>query len=342
MWNMFSYLKEIILWSLPFYALHIYIKSIYHVSLGQLLLWWTKNFSDTESSTAIIISFILIFLLFSLPVTSLMNSLYLSLFGEKQTLVYLGNPSSSISMYYKVNDISKTPFQGYNVDKKYSFSFNELNKLKYFIKDPGTENIVGQKNKRLHATAIISTFFFMIFLLLPALGVVHAFAYPMYVDLNGENAYLHGEAMKAFEIVLLDFKITKGLSVLILFGGLFLGIYFGGKMPDKKNSLPSTPVPSLIKEGKNISAMPIEVNIHYEDRTNSDNTTSTYDSGFRHAIFRFDKGFDPSVYLTIYFDTAAYPKLEDKISSNIDNQVRMNLVIDENLRIRPEYKLELN
>lgn len=342
MWNIISYLKEIIIWSLPFYFLNLYIIKVYNISLGQLVIWWTKNFSNTESSTAIIVSFILIFLLFSLPVTSLMNSFYLGLFGEKQTLVYLGNSSANTSMYYKETDISKTPFQGYNVDKKYSFSFKELNKLKYFIKDPGTENIVGQNNKRLHATAITSTFFFMIFLLLPALGIIHALSYPMYIDINGGNAYLHGEAIKAFEIVLLNFKISKGLSVLILFGGLFLGMYFGGKIPNDKKSLPVTPIPLHIKEGINIAAMPLEVNIHYETRKNSDDTTSTYDSGLRHAIFRFDKGFDPSVYLTIYFDTTAYPKLEDKISSNIDNQEMMNLVIDENLGIRPEYKLELN
>lgn len=342
MWNTILYFKEIILWSLPFYALHLYLNSIYQVSLGQLLVWWVKNFNNTDSSTAITLSFILIFMLFCLPFTSLINSFYLGLFGEKQTLVYLGNPSSSISMYYKETDASKTPFQGYNIDKKYSFSFNELNKLKYFIKDPGTVSIVGQSNKRLHATAITSTFFFMIFLLLPALGVIHALAYPMYIDINGTSSHLNGEAIKAFEIVLLDFKISKGLSVLILFGGLFLGMYFGGKMPDDKNSLPVTPIPLSIKEGKNIIAMPLEVNVHYETRKNSDNTTSTYDSGVRHAIFRFDKEFDPSVYLTIYFDTAAYPKLEDKISSNIDNQVMMNLVIDGSLGVRPEYKLELN
>ena len=138
MWNIISYLKEIIIWSLPFYFLNLYIIKVYNISLGQLVIWWTKNFSNTESSTEIIVSFILIFLLFSLPFTSLMNSLYLGLFGEKQTLVYLGNSSASTSMYYKKTDISKTPFQGYNIDKKYSFSFKELNKLKCFIKDPET------------------------------------------------------------------------------------------------------------------------------------------------------------------------------------------------------------
>ena len=341
MWNYISYLKEIIIWSLPFYALHIYLEKIYHISLGQLFFWWTKNFSNTESSTAIIVSFILIFLLFSLPFTSLINSFYLTLFGEKQTLIYLGNPSANTSMYYKKTDSSKTPFQGYNIDKKYSFSFNELNKPKYFIKDPGTENVVGQKNKRLHATAIISTFFFMIFLLLPALGVIHALAYPMYIDINGTSSYLGGDTMKAFELILLNFKITKGLSVLILFGGLFLGMYFGGKMPNDKNTLAVTPIPSSIKQGNNITAMPIEVNIHYETRRNSDDTTSTYDSGFRHAIFRFDKGFDPSVYLTFYFDSTANPKPEEKINSNIDNKVMMNLVINEDLGIRLEYNLDL-
>lgn len=335
MWNIISYIKEFIIWPLPFYTLHIYLRSIYHASLGQLLLWWPNNFSNTESSTATIVSFILIFLLFSLPVTSLMNSFYLGLFGEKQTLVYLGNSSDSTSMYYKESDIKKEVFQGYNIDQNYNYGFKELNKLKYFIKDPGTKNIVGQKNKRLHATAITSTFFFMIFLLLPALGVIHAFAYPMYVDLNGENAYLHGEAMKAFEVVLLDFKITKGISVAILFGSLFLALYFGGKLPDEKNSLAVTPLPSYIKEGEKISAIPIEINIAYEKETNDDGSTTTYDSGFRHTIFRFDKGFSPSVYVTLYFDTKIHPKLEDKIESNISTHTAMTLKIKKNLILKP-------
>jgi len=335
MWNTISYIKEIILWFLPFYFLHLYIKGVYHISIGQLAVWWAKNFSHTESATAIIISFILIFLLFSLPFTSLLNSFYLSLFGEKQTLVYLGNSSANTSMYYKELDPNKTAFQGYNIDQKYNFDFNGLNKLKYFIKDPGTKDIVGQKNKRLHTTAIISTFFFMIFLLLPALGVIHALTYPMYNVLNGENAYLHGEAIKAFETVLLDFKISKGISILILVGGLILALYFSGKVPGEKNSLTITPLPEHITKGNQVFATPTEINISYEKLTNPDGSTTTYDSGHRQAIFRFDQGFSPSVYVTLSFDNQAYPNLENDIKSNITNNTQMPLIITENLELHP-------
>ena len=338
MWNCISYIKEIIFWSLPFYFLHLYIKSVYHISLGQLVSWWAKNFSHTESSTAIIVSFILIFLLFCLPFTSLMNSFYLGLFGEKQTLVYLGNSSASNSMYYKEYDFKKSTFEGYNIDQSYNFSFKGVNKLKYFIKDPGTNNIVGQKNKRLHPTAILSTFFFMVFFLLPALGVIHALTYPMYIDLNGSNAYFHGAAGKAFEIVLLDFKITKGISVFILFGGLFMALFFSGKMPDEKDSLPITPIPSHIKPYENISGTPIEINILYDKKTNDDGSTTTYDSGYRNVIFKFDKGFKSSVYVTLNFDTKAYPELKEKIESNIASRIEMILVIDENLGLLPKRK----
>lgn len=342
MWNIISYIKEIIIWSLPFLFLHIYLKNVYQISFGQLLVWWFKNFTSADSSTAISISFILIFLLFCLPLTSLMNSFYLGLFGEKQTLVYLGNPSSSISMYYNISDISKRPFQGYNIDQKYNFKFTNLNKLKYFIKDPGTNNIVGQKNIRLHATAITSTFFFMIFFLLPVLGAIHAFSYPMYIDLHGETTHLKGDVMKAFEIVLLDFKISKGLSALILFGGLILAMYFGGRMPDETSSLAVTPIPGFIKEGASIKGIPVEINIRYEEVKNNDGTTSTHDSGFRYVIFRFDKGFNPSVYLTLYFDLENYPSLEDRIKSNIASKTEMPLAINEDLGVRLEYKLSLN
>lgn len=342
MWNTLSYIKEIIIWSLPFYALHIYLEKIYHISLGQLLIWWAKNFTSTESSTAITVSFIFIFLLFCLPTTSLINSFYLSLFGEKQTLVYLGNHSQNNSMYYKQSDITKHTLEGYNIDKSYSFSFSELNKVKYFIKDPGTNEIVGQKNKRLHLTAILSTFFFMMFFMIPVLGVIHAFAYPMYIDINGNSAHFHGEAMQAFEAVLLDFKITKGMSVFILFGGLLLAIYFGGQVPKEKDSLSVTPLPTNIKEGATINALPIEINIVYEKLTNDDGTTSSYDSGFRTVIFRFDKGFSPAVYLALNFDTNIYSKLENIITESISTQTTMMLLIDENLGVRPEYKLELN
>ena len=67
-----------------------------------------------------------------------------------------------------------------------------------------------------------------------------------------------------------------------------------------------------IKDGENITAMPLEVNIHYKTRKNSDDTTSTYNSGFRYAIYR------------------------------VDNKIMMNLLIDQDLGVRPEYKLDLN
>lgn len=341
MWNIISYIKEIIIWSLPIYFLHLYIKSIYQVSLGQLIIWWGKNYTSTESSTAILITFLLIFLLFSLPLTSLVNSFYLGLFGTKQSLIYLGNSSANKSMYFKHFDTRKSPFAGFNIDNKYNYSFADLNKVKYFIKDPGTENIVGQKNKRLHPTAIISTFFFMTFLLFPALGVIHALIYPMYIDINGDNAVLHGEVVKSFELVLLKFKISKGLSALILFSSLIMALYFSKQMPDEANRTAVTPLPAHIKANETISSYPVEINIAYEEITRDDGTKTQVDSGFRDTIFRFDQGFEPSVYVTLNFDTREYPLLVDEITSHISDKKEMSLRLDEKLQLQPAYKLKL-
>lgn len=342
MWNIISYIKEIIIWSLPFYALHIYLKNTYHISLGQILVWWPKNFSNIESSTAIIVSFIFIFILFCLPITSLMNSFYLNLFGEKQTLIYLGNSSESTSVYYKNHDLKKKAFEGYNIDQAYNFSFNDINKSKNFIKDPGTTSIVGQKNKRLHITAVLSTFFFMMFFLIPVLGAIHAFSYPMYIDLNVGSENLQGEAFKAFETILLNFKVTKGYSVIILFGSLFLALFFSANIPDDKNSSRITPLPSYIKVGNKLDAVPIEINIAYSKKTNDDGSTTTYDSGFRNAIFKFDKGFSPSVYVALHFDGNKSSVKEDEIRDNINSKTKINLVIDDDLQLCFEHKLKLN
>lgn len=270
-----------------------------------------------------------------------MNSFYLGLFGEKQTLIYLGNSSPSTSMYYKNRDPDKISFEGYNIDKKYNYNFSELNTLHQFIKDPGTKNIVGQKNKRLHITAIASTFFFMLFLLFPVLGVIHALTYPMYIDINGDNAILHGEVVKAFEIVLLKFKISKGLSAIILFSSLIMALYFSKQMPDEANRTALTSLPAHIKENKTVSSFPIEINIAYEEITRHDGTKTQVDSGFRNAIFRFDQGFEPSVYVTLNFDTKEYPLLAEEITSHIAGKKEMSLRLDEKLQLQPVYKLKL-
>lgn len=221
------------------------------------------------------------------------------------------NLDSSLGLLSSL-DLTRT-FKTYNDDQSYNFNFDGLNKFKYFVKDPGTTNIVGQKNKRLHLTAIISSFFFMMFFQLPALVVTHGLTYPMYIELNGTEARLHGEAIKAFETVLLDFKITKGISVLILFGSLFLALFFSAQMPNEKDSVAVTPLPNLIKPFNKINARPVEIDIQYETRRNSDNSTTTYDSGFRNAIFEFSKEFNPPVYVTLYFDSNEYLDLENKI-----------------------------
>ncbi len=109
MWNTLSIIKELIFWTLPLLFLSLYLKKVYDFSFGQLVIWWTKNYSNVDSPVAIIVAFTILFLLFSLPASSLINSSYLGLFGEKQELVYLGNSSDNTAVYYKQYDNAKQP-----------------------------------------------------------------------------------------------------------------------------------------------------------------------------------------------------------------------------------------
>ena len=120
----------------------------------------------------------------------------------------------------------------------------------------------------------------------------------------------------------LNFKITKGYSVIILFGGLFLALFFSANIPDDKNSSAITPLPANIKDGEEISTAPVEINIAYNKKTNDDGSTTTYDSGFRNVIFKFDKKFTPPVYVDValHFERNENSKKEDEIRSNITNK----------------------
>lgn len=335
MWNTLSIIKELIFWALPLFFLSLYLKKVYDFSFGQLVIWWTKNYSNVDSPVAIIVAFLIIFFLFTIPASSLINSTYLGLFGEKQTLVYLGNSSDNTAVYFKQYDNERATFTGYDLDNKYNYSFNNVLKVRTFVKDPGTTDIVGQASKRLQVPALLSTFFFMIFLLLPALAASHALSYPMYTDTHGENAHLHGAPMDAFETLLADYKITKVSSAGIFFISLFLGIYFGSKMQNNEDKVPAENLASYIYPGETIYGMPNEIEIKYVKRRDRSDKTSydNVDSGERYVNFEFTKGFSKPVYVATVFTIEQQPELEDAIKENINNRTSMPLKVNDNLSI---------
>ncbi len=302
-WTTTSVVKEIVLWFLPFLLLHFYLQRVYQLSLLDIPVWWVKNYSTTDSPWMPWLFFVLFFVFLIIPLSGLINVTYLKLFGEPQRLVYLGNHAANNSHYYNVADTEKRVFEGYNIDRRYNFSFSNVNRVQQFTKDPGTSGIVGLSNRRLHPLAIIGTLCFLVFSLILAAGGTHVVAYPVYLDIQGTSAQLQGETMDAFVQVLQQFGISKAQAAIGLFGSVILAVAFSIMMPSETLSEPVTPLPNTIRPEATIKGIPLTMDVVMEKRKRADDREERYDSGLRQVVYRFEQDFDPAIYVTMTFDS---------------------------------------
>lgn len=336
MGNKIAILKEIVIYVVPFVLLYWYVANTYKISIWNIIGWWYRNSSQNESVWVFSFIFFFTFLLVFLPLTGLINTAHLSLFGEKQTLVYLGHPEDSVGRFYSLNDSAREPFQGFDVDRQYNHGFGDIYKTMHFIKDPGTEKSVGVRTNRFHPYAILGTLFFGLAFLIPLMGAVHVLAYPAYQALHGSSGVLQGETFAAFDNLLSQLHLTRASAAIFSFTCLILALAFMMMMPRNQAGGRVQTLPPAIHIGSIIRGQPLALQIKYNKIKRSDNHYDTVDSGYRFAPFEFTHDFDPAVYATLYFDSRKHPELEDSIQSHIDNRSTMTVRLNDQLVLEPD------
>lgn len=328
-------IKEIIIWLLPFVGLHFYLSAVYNQTLYGLASWWINNFSTTEDAYARVIAFTILFLLFSLPVTSLINTIFLGVLGKRQTLVFLGYSSKSVAMYYRLDDDNKTVFSGYDYEREFNYSFNDINRLQSFIKMPFAKNTTGIKKHHLHPNSIVSRIMFSVFLCLPALAVIHAIALPAYMPIANAELVLTGDSMASFDQVISIFYLDRNSSTALFFGSLFLAIFFSKKHQNDEAGKMLKALPENIAARNIITGKPLKIEHIFDKQYDSfKKSYVTFDTGFRCVTFEFGDRFNPPVYVTFQFDKNKYPDLSDQVKANIKSAATMEMEVTGKLGLK--------
>jgi len=331
MQNLILTIRHFISLAFPFVFLHFYASYFYHLSLWDITKWWVLNFSKVDHVGVYILGLFFIVLVLSLSFSGFMNVLFLGLVGDKQELVYLGHKSESTGVYYEINDIDKKVISGYDVDKMYNTTFNNIYRSQVFKKDPVSKNNIGTKANRFHIYSVFSVTVGLLVFSLAGAVILNACVYPVYISNPTDTVLPLTGAQDAFDVIINKYDLSKGwfygFMLILLF--VWLGLII--LIPKNNNSDLLMPLPTYIKDKAIIEGIPNELQIRYIERlrNNSLNEYETVDSGERFVNFEFTKGFSHTVYVVTIIDMATHADLVGVIEQNIMYKKPMLLTVDE-------------
>jgi hypothetical protein len=333
--NLLSPIKDFVIWLLPVIGLHFYLQHFYGLSIWHLGTWWYSHFASVADAYARVFGFAIIFLLFLFPVTSLLNTLYLDLFGKRQSLVFLGYSAKSTPMYYRARDSKKAVFTGYDHEKEFNYSFNDVYRLHRFIKMPFAKYTSGVKNKYLHPYSILSRIMYSIFFFFPLMVAVNALVLPAYQP-SASAGVIHSNAtMVSIDQMLSSFQLNRVTAMAIFLFSLLLAMYFSNRQKQDTAGKLLKPLPENIAAGNTVLGKPLKILETYAKKIDPQTEQNiSFDTGLRRVTFKFDYDFTPAVYVTMRFDTRRFPELEAKIKQAINSGRSVELTITPKLRLQ--------
>lgn len=329
-----TYSKMILTLLLPFVVLHFYSMHYYHLPLWDVVKWWALNITKVDNALPLFLGLFFSLLVYYLSVSGLVNILVLSVSGEKQNLVYLGHANENKAVYYDKDDLSKKIITGYDVEKTYNFSFNNLYTTQTFLKDKGSDG-VGTKENRLHLLSFASSIIGFIAFTLTTIIIFNIFIHTAYVANPTDVILPVKDALSAFDTIALNFQLTRSGYFLLMGGLILLWLGFSIATPKNKVSKPLYSLPTDITSKSSIMGVPVEISTRYvkERRTTDSNSYDNVDSGERFVNFKFTKAFQDTVYVTTLIDLDTHANQIDEIYLNIKEKRSMELNLNEDYTI---------
>ncbi len=330
-----SILTRLTFWIVPFIGLNFYLQNFYHLSLSNLVSWNISNLELSAVSLAKLIAFGIIFLLFSFQISCLLNAFYLSLFGRRKSLVFLGYLAKGTAMVYRLEDKQKKVFSLHDPDYEFNYSFNDVNRIREYIKPPLFDESIEMTKLNLQSYAILARLMLAIFFLLPAMALTHALVLPIYKSLPAVDLKLPENLLASFDQVLNLLHLNIVSLALLFLLSLFLAIYFSSKQKEADQGKQVEALPEYIVPGEKILGKPLIVSkvtiSRYDEALQKD---VAVDTGFRRVAFEFTREFNPPVYVTLKLDTQKHPDVESQIKATIKSGHSMELNLTTKLRIK--------
>jgi hypothetical protein len=319
-----------------FFLLNSYIGYFYDISLNDYYQWLTSSNNPASKEKTSLVFSCIFFFLSAVFLNSFIGSIQLKLFGKFDTQIYLGNSSEYTSVYTKINSQGITLIP--TTEISYNDSFRYIGKSQKFIANSSVTTDLGKPYAAVSAgnlfgSIVVCSLFFVIML-----GPVHEALSSMLKDsYTGEGQNFYGyEFNYSFNALL----ALKGLSiekwVMLWATLLFLFLYCFFKFPRTEFGERAFNLPSHISANEIIKGIPVEIKTIYIqeiDRNDNRGDFETIETKGRHVTFKFDKGFQNSVYVTTTFDVDNNESIEAEIEQNIVTRSNMMVKVTSDLRV---------
>ena len=318
MLKLLAYLKDIVAVVGVFYLISLYFKSVFQLSLLQVMGWWIRNFSSADNGFPLLVGLFFCLLTTYIVWMVTLQAIYMSVLGETKTYLYVGAGQEN-AMFVDPNNLTAEPFSS-----SYSLAANSTFKNIYaktpFVFEKGTDRR-GVVKEGLSARRLVHLVAFGMLFTLILWVVLHMFGSQAYVAKHYENPSHAPPAKELFNQQ--SEKIGLKPKQLAYIGiGLFLvGLASMFTAPAYVYGKSAISIGSIIYPGAKIAGKTRAVEIIY---TNSPTPGSTIrlkrDTGRRYAVFEFREGLPTPVYVSLYFDESDQPDLYNYLLGTLETQ----------------------
>ncbi len=326
-------LRRALLIFVPFIFLHFYLEAVYQLSLWQLISWWPWHVSEVEDGGYILGGLLALFLLFMLLTNSLIETVYLVIFGKTHKLVYLGNCEKNKSAYIDLNDPDQKQIQHIDLERSFNTVFDEIYCEHYFRSDRGAKMETGNRKNRFHPAAILAHTGFWLFFSILFLVVVHISTIPALNSLNSSQIDLN----TSVDSLLAGWNLSREKVALIAFLSLVAAIVANRFIPDHKIGERVIPLPAVLKSGNILHGRPIKIyplRKRIRDPKNPDKE-KTIDTGVRHIPVELNTEFSPPVYISLVLDRDEDIDALKLLQAAIEHKKTIEFMVSEGLMLYP-------
>lgn len=330
------YLKNTLIWLFPFFVFDYFLKTVYQIPYLKMMSWWFKNFYTQEHMIPLSFGFLIAGLILFLSWAGIVNTAYLSVFGQKQSLAFLGASNSLDYWYIDYKKMNAQPMRSV-VEDNVPDSFQHIYRPFPFIKDPGVD-MVGVPTNRFTPKAIASLVCFLVLGICFMLPVLHFSVLPVMKQEFSNLPFAQMKGQESFTQMLTLYNLSIKKLFFISLGSIFAAIFFAYMIPKALRKAPVFSLPSIVKPEGKLSGIPVEEEIETRRERKTHPDGSTYEreveTGNRIVYFRFDDPFSPSVYVRLLYYRDSHAALDSKIEQFVKEGRSLDLVLDENLKLK--------
>lgn len=328
--SIYIFLKDIFIIFTPFVIIDIFFRHFYQTNIFSVISWWFKYHPEIEYKAPLFMGFAFMFFAFWVTIGFFTQTVSLSFSSETHDLVYIGTIEKGDSLFVKPENIHLPPIQYHAFGGAKPYYFTNIFRKAKFLRDKGSDRL-GAPVSEYTFNKLFSTIIIMVALFPLLILVLHNLAYLVSIKAETVDFEPDIHTMDAFIALLTQWKLDPFKLIGITIGSIIFFFIFSYYSSNNDRIFDNRIIelPREITPGYEIEAIPI----NQKRRISESPGSSSFDTGFRTIIFKFNDIFPLPVYVSYYYDSAKRPNLEQLADINIKNGKRMKVKVLDDLSI---------